>query len=176
MNYLKTNNVGVDASIKRVQNYLYSQLTSKWDVNKLDIYGRVYKNTRKDIIIPEYYIGENEYKEVLFDDNRDGIIFFNVGDIKNVSGDVINTDIDVICALNLKAINGNTDRTDAEVQADVFKQLTMFRSTLTINHIETGLNNVYSDFSGVAKIFLDMQDYHHFKIGGKINYTNNDKC
>lgn len=173
MNYTKTNTAGVDTPIERIKNYLYSELLSKWNPDELDVYGRIYKNTSQGITYPEYYIGDNEYKEVLLDDTKTGIIFFSVSDFANSNGDVLNRECDVIVSIDLNELNGNTYRTDAHVQRDVFKVLNNFRGIFSINRIETGLNNVYSDFNGVVKYFNDMQGFHHFKINGIINYTNN---
>lgn len=173
MNYIKENTAGVDTPIKRIKNYLYNTLVTKWDVSNLDAYGRVYRNENRDMVMPEYYLDNGEYKDVTLSDNKDGIIFFDIGDNHNVDGNVINVDCEIIFTLNISALYGDETRSDAEARKEAFNALNLFRGTFTIESIETGLKNVYSNFRGVAGLFLDMQEFHHFKISGKINYTNN---
>lgn len=174
MNYLKDNPTGVDVPIKRIQKRMYDTLVSLWQVSNYDAYGRVYKNMKLERKMPEHYIGEGEYKEVLLDDTKDAISFFSIHDSASVNGNILNTGCDIVFSINLKAASSNTDRTDAEVQRDVFNVLNRFNGVFNIATIEIGLTNVYSDYRGVSEHFKDMQDYHHFKIKGNINYTNNN--
>lgn len=174
MNYIKTNTVGVDVPIKRIQTRCYDGLVALWGVNDFDAYGRVYKNKKKDKVIPEYYVGNKEYKSVLLDDRRTGIMFFDIGDSVNVNGTILSTACEVLFSVNISSLNGDTERTDAEVQKDAFNLLNKYQGIFSIDNIYTGLNNVYNEFTGVSSYFRDMQKFHHFKISGIINYTNNN--
>ena len=172
MNCIKTDTLGVDTPIKRIQTLLHDVLSVEWNLSKLDVYGRVYNNKRNNNIIPEYYLGNKEYKEVLLNDNREGIIFFNIGDSHVLEGNEFTVDCEIIFSLDLEAINGNEYRSDTEVHMQCFELVKRFKSIFDFKSIETGLENVYSNYRGVESYFKGMQVYHHFKIIGKITYTN----
>jgi len=175
MNYPKTNTSGIDSTIKHLQTYLHDNLTRLWSVPKFDVYGRVYKNKRDAKVFPEYYLGGKEYKEVLLDDTRDGILFFSPSDFTDVIGRSLITDTDLIFSVNLKNIGSNFERQDEEIRLDVLNLLSNYTRKQEVKRIIIGLNNVYQDYNGVAEYFKDMQEYHHFKITLELRYSNN-KC
>jgi len=174
MNYQKQNKVGVDVPIERIKDIMYNKLVSKWGVSDLDVYGRVYKNKRSKKQIPEYYVGGNEYKSVLLDDRKTGIIFFNIKDNISTNGGNLSVGCEIIVTVNLNTLNGNNERTDANIQADVFNCLNTHHGILSLDDIIVGVENVYNEFRGVSDYFIDMQEFHHFKISGTINYSNNN--
>lgn len=173
MNYLKEHTVGIDTKIKELQTYLYNELISKGKYYNFDAYGRVYKNKRSNKVIPEYYVGNKEYKEILLDDNLDGIMFFSPSDFSTINGNISIQDCDIIFSVNLS--NCNDNRQDEEVRQDVLFLLTQKAKKGELKNVVTGLDNVYSDYNGVADYFYDMQNFHHFKITIELNFTNN-KC
>lgn len=173
MNYLKENTTGIDTPIKGLQTYLYDSLVCDWSLDRFDAYGRVYKNKRDSKIVPEYYENNREYKEVLLDDTRDGIMFFSPSDITEVNGNSLNQDCDILFTLNLKSLGYSDYREDEEVRQRVVYLLNNYPRRQEVTQIVTGLNNVYRDYNGVQEYFYDMQDFHHFKITLNIRYSNN---
>lgn len=74
MNHIKNIPVGIDVTIQDMQIELYDALSESWgDING---FGRVYKQDKQERIIPEYYVGNSEYKEVLTNDSFVGTFFF----------------------------------------------------------------------------------------------------
>lgn len=174
MNYLKENTTGIDTPIKGLQTYLYDSLVCDWSLDRFDAYGRVYKNKRDSKIVPEYYENNREYKEVLLDDTRDGIMFFSPSDITNAYGDLLIQECDIIFTFNLKSLSYSNEREDEEVRQRVLFLLNSYPRKQEVKQIITGLKNVYSDYNGVQEYFYDMQDFHHFKITLELRFNNNN--
>lgn len=172
MNYLKTTVTGIDEKIKPLQTYLYDNIINKWGLSNFDGYGRVYKNRRKDLIIPEYYISNKEYKEVLLSDKRDGIMFFSPSSKSKSYGDLIVQECDIMFSLNLKTLYNNNERQDEEARQYILGLLNQYMVNLGDKEIETDLRFVYKDYNGVASYFYDMQEFHHFKIKIELRFNN----
>lgn len=173
MNYLKSNTKGIDTIIKGLQSYLYDSITSYWDLNNFDGYGRVYKNKRNEKVVPEYYKSNREYKEVLLSDKKDGIMFFVASDTTEVNGNSLIQNCDILFTINLNKIGLNNERQDEEFRQKIIYFLNNYPRRQEITQIHTGLSNVYLDFNGVQEYFYDMQDFHHFKTTLNIRFSNN---
>jgi hypothetical protein len=172
VNYLKQNTDGLDTAIKGLQSYLYDNIVSKWTLENFDAYGRVYKNKRNNLIIPEAYVSEKEYKEVLLDDFLDGIMFFSPYDVQDVYEDLIVQKCDVMFTFNLRQLVVSDERIDEEVRQYILSLFRAYIKDPNVTSITTGLVNVYKDYNGVAEYFYDMQDFHHFKMTVDLRYFN----
>ena len=173
MNFVKTNVVGVDKPIKKIQTFLYEN----WANDDFNAYGRVYKHEKNGKTFPLYYGSNREYEEVLFDDSLEGSYFFNVGDSEKIkiNGDVTSS-CEILFSIDLSSIKGDIERQDEEIKQEVIEHLQRFKGIFNIEEIVTGLDNVYSNFNGVSDYFKDLQPYFHFKIKGEILYNINLKC
>lgn len=176
MNYLRHNPVGVDLEIGKIQSFLYDKIIYRWSLEDFNGYGRVYKNKKNDLIIPEYYVSEKEYEDVLLDDRLNGIMFFSPSDYTQVYGDLLIQECDVIFTFNLKCLEFSNEREDEKIRQLVLGWLSDYKSNKDfVKQIETGLQNVYKEYNGVANYFYDMQNFHHFKVRIELRY-NNKKC
>lgn len=176
MNYLRENPVGVDIEINRIQTYLYNQIINRWSLEDFNGYGRVYKNKKSNLIIPEYYVSEKEYEEVLLDDRLNGIMFFSPSDMADVYGNLIIQECDVIFSFNLSCIEFSNEREDEKIRQLILADLSDYKANKDfVKQVQTGLTNVYKDYNGVANYFYDMQKFHHFKITLELRF-NNTKC
>ncbi len=174
MNYLRTNNIGVDKQIAEIQNILYNELIVKW--GSIDAYGRVYKNINidsngKDIIIPQVYKSQGEYSnDVFLNDNVNGTFFFINSDETYTSDEITYvTDIKIVFQLNLQKTYN--DRNDSLAQNDVLliiKNKTWGK--FEIKNIQTGLKNILSEFSIDGIKNFDFHPYHTFSVNGKLTY------
>lgn len=177
MNYLRQNPVGIDEQIQRIQSFVYDKIISNWNLDSFNSYGRVYKNKRNGLIIPEYYVSEKEYEEVLLNDNLNGIMFFSPSDRTEVNGTLLTQDCDLIFTFNLSDLNISNERDDENVRQGVLSILRQYDARIDfVKQITTGLTNVYQDYNGVANYFYDMQNFHHFKVTLGLRYNNNIKC
>jgi hypothetical protein len=178
----KTNPVGIDVPIQTLQTYLHKQLVSKWGLTGYDdpaymSYGRVYRNKKDSQYIAEAYIGNNEYKEVYWDDTLTAISFFGTGskttfDLKN------KTDVHLVFFANVYKLKpGLAHRADEEVRNEIQQ---LFGNTLhgfTYESMELWLENVLREYPGSRRdnrlIAVDMQPVHCFRLNLTLLYKPN---
>ena len=172
MNHLRTEVDGVDEPIKALQKYLYDNIVSYYDLNAFNGYGRVYKNKRNDMIVPEYYVSNKQYKEVLLDSRLDGIMFFSTSSTSKAYGTLVIQPCDVMFTFNLSRLTDDNERDDEQVRQYVLWLLNQYTVNLGDKEIETDLRYVYRDYNGVSAYFYDMQPFHHFKIKIELRYNN----
>lgn len=162
---------GIDIEVEKIRKHLLKRLG--WV--GVEIFGRAYKNVSKDgKLVPEVYIGNGEYKEVLTSDLISSTIFFIDSDRHTKVNSVeMQTDLAIVFIVDLVKLKGNNDtRLDALVQHEALstlKQTTQFE----ITELTKGLDAL-KEFD-TSKIKLsDMQPYHVFSITGKIKYKINN--
>lgn len=180
----KISPVGIDKAVDTVQSKLYSYLTTTASWTDYESYPRAYKNPKGSDIIPEIYVGDNEYIEALFDDKFTATSFFLVDDNvtnNNGAGDeaVYTQGVSIIFQVNLVELYPLIPhRADAEMHDDVFKAFNSF--DLEVDGFSVGIDNVYSDvsLSGLLKSNIeltDLSDCHFVKFDVNINYLYNCK-
>lgn len=162
---------GIDIEIEKIRRHLLKNLG--W--LGVEMFGRAYKNVTKDgKLVPEVYIGNGEYKEILTNDLKSVTVFFVDSDKHTKANSLeMQTDLSVVFIVNLVKLKGNNNaRLDALVQHEVLstlKQTTQFE----ISELTKGLDAL-KEFD-TSKIKLsDMQPYHIFSVTGKIKYKINN--
>jgi len=170
MNYTLTNPHNLDYIIQELQGSMYDALVAKWGTDKLDAYGRVYKNERDGKTIPEVFVS-GEYKPVYYNNQS---CFFFVDDDNHVIEDEdheFTTDIKIIFMLNLGDLKTTTERADADVKRDVTEILRDNDYHFRIKGYIQGLSNVLSEFD-ISKLNRnDMQPLHVFAINTSWSYS-----
>lgn len=170
MIYTKTNPTGIDVPIQKAQKRLYEKLNAKWGV-ELSAYGRAYLHKKGAHTLPEVFSGGVDYDDVLsIDDNR--FFFTQDSSASRYDNNLYETDITVYFILNLKELKPSvTHRADEEVHNDVDYELN--HTSIIINSIETGIDNVLSDFNirdNDNFQFSDFEPYHVFKMDCTVQY------
>jgi hypothetical protein len=155
---------GIDRPINVLLNSFNQRL---WPaVDKKKFYGRVFRNNKKGVVIPEVLIeGTKEYEEVMFDSGLNALCFFDaVGNVNNLS-EVPTQEVRVVFSVNLKAIYPLLDhRATEEAHKDVIAQIKRFGVTsYQLDRIETGLN-AYGDLSTDKLKSYNMQPFYAFAI------------
>lgn len=161
---------GIDYEIEKVKQMLLRNL--KW--TEVDFHGRVYKNPSKDAngLVPEVYTSAQEYKEVLTDDLRNGLVFFSDSEKHVLKGLEMEADLSIIFILNLSKLKGDLTRRDIDVQHEVLEVL-LKQKIFEFSELTTGLGAL-KEFD-TSKIQLsNMQPWHIFSITGKIKYNINN--
>lgn len=158
--YVKSNPVGLDIPIQRLQNLIYNGLG--W--NKYDCYGRVYPIERDGKTYPEYFSTENEYKELMFDDrNLNAMSFFYEESNRSYSDYEFTVGVNLVFLVNLKSLYpAVTHRADEECHnavGSILRKEGFWRQTGLI----TGINNALSEFN-IDKTTSDMQPKHVFRF------------
>lgn len=175
----KTSPVGLDIIIDGLQNHLFNGLTASpgpaWTI--YESYPRAYKNETDNGLIPEFYVGNNKYDEVFFDDGFNVTSFWLVGDTTELAeGANYTTDVKIIFQAKLDELYPLiAHRADEEMHRDI--TLLLENNPYTDGFVikkTTGIRKIYSD-EGLTKTngFEDMSNYHVVKFDLKINYRYN---
>lgn len=178
MNNTLTNTSGIDCDIQEMQIEIYDQLLAQDSISKVEGFGRVYKNQKVNGgVIPEYYIGNNNYRELYLDSSWSVSFSFIVGDNHTTQdGIVYVVPVKIVFWFNLNNIDTDK-RADAEAHRIVSE---VIKYNLTNEYqetgIETGINNVYSGFDVDSIQFDDMQPFHVFSYNMNLTYYLTKKC
>jgi len=164
---------GIDVPIQEMLEKLYDTLAEKWGTEKLDGYGRVYKNERDGELIPEVWkTDENQYKPALYNDQSS--FFFVDSDRQKSDGYGNSTEIDIIFMLNLEQLfEKEKQRMDERVYIDAMQVLReSFEGVFEIETHFKGLETVFKRHGFSTKNIEqnDFQPYHVFSIGGTLEY------
>lgn len=178
--YLKTSPTGIDVPIQAMQVFLYGQLKTTWGLSDADYkaYGRAYRNQSDDNgYTPEAYTGNSEYQEVLFDDTVKALSFFGAGETEKYNAGSSLAPVFMILMVNVPALKPNiVHRADEEIRQDVKRLWTMRRYGFTMTGTDTGIDNVFREYSGWRKKegikFRDMHPWHCFRINTSLLYEN----
>lgn len=153
---------GIDTTIERIRTIFEDNL---WTTSTYEAYGRVHRNERKNAVIPEVYnTTTKDYQDVLLNDFKDGISFFDVDPIRNYEVATVN----ILFAVNLKTLYPLiTERADEEALQTV--GLLIRQSGLNVESIVTGLQ-AYQDYELTDEKSDNMQPYFLFKFETTIYY------
>lgn len=137
MNYTRTNPLGIDKAIQKIQDKLYNKL----GFNNIDGYGRVYPLEKDGNIIPTHYITGTDYKEVLFNDKGDsnGNFFFYENPIsKKVNSEQTETTIHIVFQLDVNEIFQSTNnREDEKIRVEIERVLR--HTSFSVDEITRGV-------------------------------------
>jgi len=154
---------GIDALIQTLQ----AQFTAHLFAGKsYSSYGRAFLNERNGVI-PEVYVGANEYQEVLQDDTKDALSFFTVDPAEDVEMFNAKAKVNIYFFVNLATLFTYTHRAIEEVHILVLKEIT--RSPFQVTRLITGHESV-KDFAIERPELMDMQPYYCFKFECSITY------
>lgn len=175
----KTNPVGIDVAIQNLQTHLHKQLVSKWGlVDENDplyqCYGRVYRNKKDAGYIAEVYAGNNEYKEVYWDDSLKAISWFGTGN--KTTFDINNkVDVHLVFFVNVAKLKPSVvHRADEEVRNEIQQLFGKSLHGFSFESIELWLENVLREYPGSRRDerlkAVDMQPVHCFRINLSLLY------
>ena len=150
-----------------------------WGINNdtaWDCYGRAYRNQTADGLTPEVYKGNGEYKDVYWDDSLKVLSFFNVGENIKFQNLSATASVSLIMMVNVSKLKpSSTVRNDEEIRNQIQKFCRVNRFTFEMNSFETGIDNVFKEFSGWRKSdgmkFKDLHPWHCFRINFSVVYN-----
>ena len=155
---------------------LQSQFNSKlWTSFNNRFLGRTYRiaEKREQKTQPHQYLGANEYKCVFYDDNYDSTIIFDVEPTsETITETVLNSDVNIIVALDLGKIYGINTIADEEAHKAVLN--TLSRSEFKVNNIIRGID-AYNDFdlTDTQKIRYNRSPLYVFKLECSLQHSYN---
>jgi hypothetical protein len=173
MIYAKTNPIGLDALISKIQSKLYTDLNELWST-ELEAFERCYiiqdKEGKKNV---QRFVKKNEYQTISVAEKNK---FFFLHKAKSTKEDALyyTSEMEVIFILDLFNLKSEIEhRADFEVQSDVESILTQFDNVWIIS-LESGFDKALSGISYVQE--NDMQPYHVFKFNLGVRYKLDDTC
>ena len=187
MLYTKSNTVGSDILIQNIQTALYTRLKTSWNISddvRYDSYGRVYKVNSDNGYLPEFYIGNQDYKEMIFDSTTNDVLSFFVLDDKTTFQLGSETaKAAVIFKINIGNIKPTVKwRPDEEIKKDILENLQWllpkvqqgkFRGEIT--DTETGYKNVFREFEGMTAnkergFYNDLSPFLIYRVNMNLTY------
>lgn len=179
---VKTNPVGIDFYIQKLQTYLHTQLLNKWgiDTSIYQCYGRAYRNKKDTGYIAEIFAGSNEYKEAYWNDAMAAISFFGISNnIKQGVGS--EADVHLVFFVNIKTLKPTiTNRADEEVRHDVESMIGQTLFGFNLESTDLWLENVLREYPGSYRDqrlkAVDMHPVHCFRLNLKLLYNPNKIC
>jgi hypothetical protein len=179
----KTNPVGIDVAIQKLQTYLHSQLVSKWGLTGdndpfYQCHGRVYRNKKDAGYIAEVFdINTKDYKEVYWDDTLKAISWFGISG-KTEFDTQNKVDVHLIFFVDLKKLKPDIQhRADEEVRNEIQKLFGYSLFGFSFESIELWIDNVLREYPGSRRDdrlkAVDMHPVHCFRINLKSIYSTN---
>jgi hypothetical protein len=177
----KTNPVGADKALQKLQSHLHDKLITAWGLTgtpeKYKCYGRIYKNQLgAGMFLPEWYEGGDEYKEIYFDEVP-AYSFFGISDKVEFDGFEHQTNAYLVFRVKLSEIKPLiTHRADEEVHVDVLNIIKNGLYGFTYTSMETGVRNAFKEFTRWMdeKQYNDMHPWHVFRLNFKLSYNINN--
>lgn len=171
--------VGINVAIKKLQTNLFPKLLSRWGITETqyESYGLVYRNKVGTQYIAEAYIGNNEYKEVYWDDTKAAISWFGLSG--QITFDKLNkANVHLVFFVNLSKLKPTaTHRADEDVRNDVQKLFGNTLNSFSYEGCELWLDNVLKEYPGSRRderlSAVDMHPIHCFRINLTLLYSTN---
>jgi len=175
MLYTKETPRGIDVPIQKFQEYLYANITDIWNIDAekdYDCFGRVYRNQKGAGYVPEVYIGNNNYRDAYFDDNKAAISFLGVEDVQKFKVKMT-ANVFLIFCVNLKTLYPDVNhRADEEAHRDAINL--SGRTLGEFMGLVTGIDSVFKGYDIKQIKYRDMHPMHCFRLNYLVNY--NDEC
>lgn len=184
---VKDNPTGIDIPIQNLQTALHKQLLTTWGLDTDELkasyqaYGRIYRNKKDNQFIAEAYAGNEEYKEVYWNDELSAISWFGQSGVTKF--DVRNkVNIHLVFFVDLAKIKpGIQHRADEEVRNDVQRVFNRGLYGATYESTELWLENVLREYPGSRRenrlSKVDMHPVHCFRLNFSLIYSNsNTNC
>jgi hypothetical protein len=174
--FVKDNPSGIDIPIGTFQVDLYNYILSKYNLvpENYNCYARVYRNvvtgSNGREYLPQAYIGNGEYTDILFDDTVALQSFFDIGEAVERSGDDLydKVHIHLYFFVNLQLLFPNsTERMDIEL-LNAISQFAMESSPgFELHAQQIGIKKIMEAFTGYKKqraVKADMQPFYCFRL------------
>jgi hypothetical protein len=186
----RTNPVGLSKKVQDMQTYLHGQLLKKWNLettpNVYHCHGLCYRNRRAGGYIAEVYVGNDEYKEVYWDDALHAISFFGVSERFEFE-EQSTSDIHLVFFVNVAKLKPTiAHRADEEIRADVESVFQGGAFGFELEDTELWLENVLREYQaslisqdalGNEKLkYVDMHPVHCFRINLKAFFDIGSNC
>lgn len=174
------NPVGIDVSIRQMQEYIHRMLLDKWGADimeKYQSYPRCYRNIKGETYIAEVFVKNKEYKEVYWNDTLNAISFFGIGEtFDHRKPDQVSCHL--IYFVNLAKIKPEIlHRADEETRLDIVKIIADGWFGFKFESCVLLLPNVLKEYAGTFNNLLgtvDIHPLHCFRLNFTVTYDINN--
>jgi len=171
MIHRKTQPVGIDVHIDRMQLHMDATLSGTIPGGFWENYDRAYKNPKEDgKFTPEIYTESGEYREVFFNDTIVCGSFFLVDDESRASEGLIEQGVSIIFHVQLDRVFNTSHRADEEFRNLVVNALQNFSGDWEFEGTRTGIKRVYEEFDTSEVIFTDMSFFHVLRLDFTVTF------
>ena len=175
----RTQPVGVDVTIGRLQRDLFIELTNIWN-RDYESFPRIYKNHKGDDVLPEWCKENGEYTgDLLFDDTKTVNSFWVVDDDRTYDHKkyVFTHNAAMIVQAKLDKLYKDCkdkSRLDEKIVDDVRRAIKATYWTSRYKEAITGIDKIYSDFkiSDKKKYFYNMSNFCTVRFNFVLLYDN----
>ncbi len=154
---------GIDVEIEKIRVYLAAKL---WTGKTVTFNGRIFRNLKDGDTIPETFVNGIDYTDVLLDDTKDAIVFFDVMPNETFNSQ-FTADVWICFAVNLLKLypSVTTERATEYAHEDAVKWIKR-RCDIT------GLVRGYPAFSEYSRVKEsdNFYPFYLFRINTKIKY------
>jgi hypothetical protein len=173
-NNVKTNPIGIDARLHKIQTKLYDKLTAKWGVS-LEGYPRCYTIDREGVKTIEHFIKGNEYSGNLIVAEKSKFFFVAENDHSKQDNLLYQTDVSLYFIVDVREIYPEiAHRCDNEVLADVLLVLSRCPGLLVKRTVVVEFKKVFQGYNVEGE--KNMQPYYCFRINFTLSpYAINEK-
>lgn len=178
----KTNPVGIDIYVERLQEFLHKHMTEKvWPEGIVwNSYGRCDRNRKGAGYVAEVYTANGEYTDVLWNDKVDVVSFFGVTGSRVVDRIREFAEIHLVVFCNLKQLYPDiTHRADEEVRVDFMKAIGKVMYGFHYEGFDLGIERVLREYSQSQRIpsvqSVDIGSIHCFRLNFSLHYNPNEK-
>ena len=177
----KTDPVGLDLRIGKFNSYLFQRLGFADDV--YESYPRIYSNEIKIdgriVMVPEHYIGANEYMNVAFDDNFALSSFYYTADQDSHEDQVGTVRVSLIVQAQLDQLYPNAPhRFDEELKGTIESLSNKYYAYDQFKYVGsfTTIDEVYRDFSTSHLEYDNMHPFYVVRFEYLVRYNPNEQC
>jgi len=161
MIYERTDPVGIDKVVNRIQNTIYNYIQTQWSLSESQIisFGRVHKITGKNDALRWYDTDYKTYDMLLESDKA--VLFFFIASESSAFSSLHEREVYLYMFVNLSTVKDSiTHRADEEVKMDIYDRLKPMEAFGGFGEMD--LPNFNSK--------MDVQPYHAFKIILNLRY------
>lgn len=156
---------GIDAEIYKIQQAIHSGIGID---TGFDVYGQIMRKYKDGRIRFESLVSSTEYREVLVDDTKKGVVAFWVKESREGMPQKI-ADVDIIFTVNLvQMIGGYFGEKMLLVVEDILNS-----QGYQALKIKTGVQEVFKEVDRDRFLYSDMSPYFVFSFSLKLPYFDN---
>lgn len=169
----KSEPIGIDIPVDRIQRALYTQLVTNGPWQEYESYHRAYQNETENGLRPEVFTSNNDYKEVFMDDTFNVTSFFITDQTRDIQVETeFRSEVSIIFQVQLsKLLTLVPHRADEEFNNQVSNVLRDLGDGIEYLGLEQGISNVFSEFDQEEIQWDDMQPYYVVRFNLSVPYS-----